>query len=52
MTTYIVNILGDASGSAGGTGSGTSGDLRYCLTQASLNAVPDVISFDVTVFFG
>ena len=29
-TTYLVTSLGDA-----GTGSGTSGDLRYCLTQAN-----------------
>jgi hypothetical protein len=30
--TYIVNALGDA-----GSGSGLSGDIRYCITQADLN---------------
>ena len=29
LTTWTVNSLGDS-----GTGSGTSGDLRYCITQA------------------
>jgi hypothetical protein len=28
-TTYLVNLVGDA-----GTGSGTSGDIRYCINQA------------------
>jgi hypothetical protein len=31
--TYTVNALGDS-----GAGSGTSGDIRYCISQADLNA--------------
>ncbi|HVZ43668.1 MAG TPA: Ig-like domain-containing protein [Ramlibacter sp.] len=52
MTTFLVNITGDASGSSAGTGSGTSGDLRYCLYQASLDGVVDTITFDSSVFAG
>ncbi|WP_048441934.1 Ig-like domain-containing protein [Caenimonas sp. SL110] len=50
MTTFIVNVAGDVSGTNAGTGSGTSGDLRYCLYQASLNGVIDSITFDSTAF--
>jgi hypothetical protein len=37
---YIVNTTNDS-----GTGSGTTGSLRYCLTAANLAANPDTISF-------
>lgn len=50
MISYIVNILGDTSGSAAGSGSGTGGDLRYCMNQASLDGVADTITFDGVVF--
>ncbi len=49
-TAYSVNILGDASGIASGSGSGTSGDLRYCLNQAIADQQTDTITFDPTVF--
>jgi hypothetical protein len=46
-TIYTVDVLSDT-----GTGTGTTGDLRYCVTQA--NANPNqagcVIQFDPTVF--
>ncbi len=49
---YTVNILGDASGSAVGQGSGLSGDLRYCLNQAIQDHQADTITFDPSVFSG
>ena len=49
---YLVNVLGDTSGSALGSGSGTSGDLRYCLHQAIYDQQPDTITFDSSVFTG
>ena len=49
-TAYTVNILGDFSGLAVGSGSGTSGDLRYCLNQAIADQQADTITFDSTVF--
>ncbi len=49
-TAYVVNILGDTSGNAPGSGSGTSGDLRYCLNQAIADGQPDTITFDPMVF--
>jgi hypothetical protein len=47
---YVVNVLGDASNSAGGSGSGMSGDLRYCLNRAIADQHPDTITFDPIVF--
>jgi hypothetical protein len=44
-TAYTVNIAGDTSGLAGGSGSGTSGDLRYCISQAIADGQTDTISF-------
>src|SRR5438552_1669745 len=41
-TTYTVNDIGDA-----GNGSGNSGDLRYCITQANSNGGPDTINFSL-----
>ena len=41
-TIYLVNSLGDS-----GTGTGTSGDLRYCLTQA--NTGPKHAQISITV---
>jgi hypothetical protein len=32
LSMFTVNSLGDT-----GTGSGTTGDLRYCITQANLD---------------
>lgn len=52
LTAYQVNVLGDASGSANGTGAGTSGDLRYCLNQAIMDQQEDTITFDSNVFTG
>ncbi len=47
---YTVNILGDTSGSASGSGSGTSGDLRYCLNQAIADQQTDTITFSPGTF--
>jgi hypothetical protein len=44
-STYIVNSTGDT-----GTGSGLTGDLRYCITQANSAGGPNFIDFDQTVF--
>jgi hypothetical protein len=42
--TYLVNLLGDA-----GTGSGTAGDIRYCINQADQAAnAGSTITFDTT----
>jgi hypothetical protein len=43
LSTWIVNSLGDS-----GTGSGSSGDLRYCLTQANQTTGDNTINFSVT----
>jgi CSLREA domain-containing protein len=40
---YTVNSLGDT-----GTGAGTTGDLRYCLTQANAAGGANTINFGVT----
>jgi CSLREA domain-containing protein len=45
LSTYKVNALGDA-----GTGTGNSGDLRYCINQANSNSQANTIDFDSTVF--
>src|SRR4051794_5891031 len=42
---YTVNSTADL-----GTGTGTTGDLRYCLTQANAAPGADSITFDPTVF--
>jgi hypothetical protein len=42
-STFHVNSLLDT-----GAGAGTSGDLRYCVTQANANPGPNTITFDVT----
>src|SRR6185295_10458316 len=39
---YTVNDLGDS-----GAGSGTTGDLRYCITQANAAGGANTISFSV-----
>ena len=43
---YLVNVLGDSFVSASGSGSGTHGDLRFCLDQALQDRRPDTITFD------
>ena len=43
LTTWTVNSLGDT-----GTGSGTSGDLRYVITQADKTTGDNTINFSVT----
>ena len=43
LTTWTVNSLGDS-----GTGSGTSGDLRYVITQADQTQGDNTINFAVT----
>jgi len=43
LTTWTVNSLGDT-----GTGSGTSGDLRYAITQADQTPGDNTINFAVT----
>jgi hypothetical protein len=47
---YLVNASGDTSGLADGSGSGTSGDLRYCLSKAIADQQQDTITFDSSVF--
>jgi hypothetical protein len=44
-STYTVTSTGDT-----GAGSGLSGDLRYCITQANSNGGANTIQFDSTVF--
>jgi hypothetical protein len=45
LSNYTVNSLGDA-----GTGTGNSGDLRFCINQANSNSQANTIAFDSTVF--
>src|SRR5262245_33097369 len=45
LSGFIVDRLGDA-----GSGSGNSGDLRYCINQANGNNQANTIGFDSTVF--
>lgn len=45
LATFTVNSTGDS-----GTGSGTSGDLRYCINQANANNQANSIVFDSSVF--
>ena len=51
---FVVNVLGDNSGSAAGTPSSDNnplhGDLRYVLNQAIEDQTADSITFDSTVF--
>src|SRR5579871_4568178 len=54
-TTFTVTDLGDTGTGDAGVGSGTSGDLRYCIAQANdevANPGPDTIKFDTTVTGG
>jgi hypothetical protein len=43
LSIFTVNDLGDT-----GTGTGTSGDLRYCITQANATTGDNTINFSVT----
>jgi CSLREA domain-containing protein len=45
MSTYTVNSLTDTN-----TGTGNSGDLRYCIDHANFNPGANTITFDPTVF--
>jgi hypothetical protein len=47
---YTMNVLGDTSGSSAGTGTGLTGDLRYCIHQAIKDGQADTITFDPAVF--
>ncbi|MFI5457310.1 MAG: beta strand repeat-containing protein [Isosphaerales bacterium] len=51
-THYTVDVATDNDPTSGGSGSGATGDLRYCITQANANTDPagSVITFDPTVF--
>ncbi len=44
-TAYTVTIAGDTASGSGGEGSGTSGDLRFCLNQAGADQKADTITF-------
>src|SRR5262249_47384886 len=48
LTIYTVTALTDPS-SGTGSGSGTSGDLRYCITQANGHAGTDTIQIPSTL---
>ncbi len=43
LSTFTVNSLGDT-----GAGTGTTGDLRYCITQADATTGDNTINFSVT----
>lgn len=45
QTTYTVNVLTDSSPTTGGSGSGTTGDLRYAITQADTAGGANIIDF-------
>ncbi len=45
LSTFTINSVGDA-----GSGSGNSGDLRYCINQANADNQANTIVFDATVF--
>lgn len=51
-TVYTVDVATDSAPTTGGSGSGTTGDLRYCITQANSNtsAAGSVIQFAPSVF--
>jgi hypothetical protein len=51
-TTYTVDLTTDNGPTAAGSGSGTTGDLRYAINQADADPNPDgsLIQFDPTVF--
>ncbi len=51
-TVYTVDLATDTAPTTGGTGSGTSGDLRYCITQANGNtsSAGSAIEFAPSVF--
>jgi hypothetical protein len=50
-TTFTVNVATDNSGNPNGAGTGTTGDLRYCIQQANLpQFAGSKIVFDSTVF--
>ena len=48
--TFTVNVATDAGGATTGAGSGTTGDLRYCIVQANTLGGADIIQFDAAVF--
>jgi len=51
-TVFTVDLATDTAPTTGGTGSGTSGDLRYCISQANSNTNPagSMIQFAPSVF--
>lgn len=46
---YVVNVLTDAGSTPRGVGSGNTGDLRYCLTQANDEAAGTASTITFTV---
>ena len=51
-TDYAVDLTTDSGPTSAGSGSGTTGDLRYCINQANSNTNLNgsVITFDPAVF--
>ena len=49
QTTYTVNVLTDTNPGGGGSGSGTTGDLRYAITQADTTGGANTISFSASL---
>ncbi len=51
-TIYMVNVATDSAAATGGLGTGMTGDLRYCISQANGNpsSAGSVIRFASTVF--
>jgi fibronectin-binding autotransporter adhesin len=47
---FTVDLTTDKAPTTGGVGSGLTGDLRYCITQANADNQPNTIVFDSTVF--
>ena len=51
-TVYTVDLTTDSGPTSAGSGSGTVGDLRYCINQANANtnSAGSLVEFDSTVF--
>jgi hypothetical protein len=51
-TTYTVNVLTDNAPTGSGVGSGTAGDLRYCITAAANGDTVDATGISGTIALG